>query len=337
MLPAEIRRVRPLVLLVSALALRHGTLRAATFVVNVGQSGTNFVDQSSGTNITTIHVGDTVQWTWAGSPHSTTSGTCQPGGGPYGGGCAGDGVWDSGVHSAPYSFSHTFDQAGNFPYYCAIHGSMMLGVVFVGQSAGSPPSANFRFAPTGPVMGAPVSFTDASTGSPTSWAWDFGDGHSAVVQNPSHSFEAAGTYTVTLTATNGAGNNSSSSAVTVAAGGATSCVPGAETLCLSGGRFQVTALWQKPDGSSGHGTAVPLTADSGYFWFFDPTNIEMVTKVLNACGINADYWVFAAGLTNVKVTLTVLDTSNGISEQYVNPLNTAFQPIQDTAAFATCP
>ena len=66
-------------------------------------------------------------------------------------------------------------------------------------------------------------------------------------------------------------------------------------------------------------------------------DIEMVTKVLGACGINGNYWVFSAGLTNVKVTLTVLDTSNGISEQYVNPLGSAFAPLQDTSAFATCP
>jgi len=108
-------------------------------------------------------------------------------------------------------------------------------------------------------------------------------------------------------------------------------------MCLNANRFQVTAVWQKPDGSSGSGTAVPLTADSGYFWFFDPTNIELVTKVLGACAIDNNYWVFSAGLTNVQVTLLILDTSNGVSEQYVNAQGTAYQPIQDTAAFPTCP
>ena len=87
----------------------------------------------------------------------------------------------------------------------------------------------------------------------------------------------------------------------------------------------------------GASTPIRLTPDAGYFWFFDPTNIEIVTKVLGACAVNGNYWVFAAGLTNVEVTLNVLDTSNGESEQYFNQLNTAFQPIQDTAAFATCP
>ena len=125
--------------------------------------------------------------------------------------------------------------------------------------------------------------------------------------------------------------------VVVAAGGATTCVTDTSTMCLSNGRFQVTAVWQKTDGTSGPGTAVPLTSDSGYFWFFDATNIEMVIKVLGACAIDGNYWVFAAGLTNVQVTVTVLDTSNGVTEKYVNAQGSAFQPIQDTGAFPTCP
>jgi hypothetical protein len=42
-------------------------------------------------------------------------------------------------------------------------------------------------------------------------------------------------------------------------------------------------------------------------------------------------------LTNVEVTLTVFDHTASSFKTYVNPLNTAYQPIQDTGAFATCP
>jgi len=115
-----------------------------------------------------------------------------------------------------------------------------------------------------------------------------------------------------------------------------SCVPDTETLCLNT-RFQVTARWQKPDGTSGTGTAVPLTSDTGYFWFFDPSNVEVITKVLNGCGVDNHYWVFSSGLTNVGVTLTYTDTSTGVQKSYSNPIGTAFAPIQDTSAFATCP
>ncbi|MDW5549990.1 PKD domain-containing protein, partial [Methanosarcina sp.] len=52
-----------------------------------------------------------------------------------------------------------------------------------------------------------VTFTDTSTGSPTSWKWDFGDGTYSTVQNPTHIYSTAGKYTVTLTASNTAGSN----------------------------------------------------------------------------------------------------------------------------------
>ncbi len=121
-------------------------------------------------------------------------------------------------------------------------------------------------------------------------------------------------------------------------GAPTHCTPDATTLCLNDNRFRVTASWRKNDGTIGDGTAIPLTADSGYFWFFNSANIELVVKALNACSINPPhYWVFAAGLTNVEVTMTVTDTQTGSSNVYTNPLGTAFVPIQDTSAFATCP
>jgi plastocyanin len=54
-----------------------------------------------------INAGDTVNWIWDVSDHSTTSDTA---------------VWDSGVHNFPFSFPHTFPVAGTFPYYCLVHG-----------------------------------------------------------------------------------------------------------------------------------------------------------------------------------------------------------------------
>jgi hypothetical protein len=114
------------------------------------------------------------------------------------------------------------------------------------------------------------------------------------------------------------------------------CTPDANSLCLNNGRFKVTAAYSSAQGS-GTGTAIPGTSDTGQFWFFSSQNVEMVVKVLNGCGFNQRYWVFAGGLTNVQVTMTVTDMANATVKTYTNPLNTAFQPIQDTAAFATCP
>jgi len=77
-----------------------------------------------------------------------------------------------------------------------------------------------------------------------------------------------------------------------------------------------------------------LTTDTAYLWFFDPNNVEVVLKVIDGCAVNGQTWVFAGGLTNVEVSLTVTDSLTGGQKTYRNPLNTAFAPIQDTNAFA---
>ena len=114
---------------------------------------------------------------------------------------------------------------------------------------------------------------------------------------------------------------------------ATGCLADAVTLCLDNRRYRVRATWYAADGSSGQAQAVVLTGDTGYFWFFDPTNIEAVVKVLEGCSINGKRWVFASGLTNVHVFVTVTDTVTDATRTYENPLGTAFEPIQDTTAF----
>jgi PKD repeat protein len=83
----------------------------------------------------------------------------------------------------------------------------------VAFDCGLPPSANFTSNTSG-GCGAPqtINFSDASTGAPTSWSWNFGDpasggDNTSTAQNPSHEYTAAGSYTVTLTATNDNGSD----------------------------------------------------------------------------------------------------------------------------------
>jgi len=117
---------------------------------------------------------------------------------------------------------------------------------------------------------------------------------------------------------------------------AAACTPDARTLCLSSGRFRVETEFRSREGN-GLGNAVALTPDAGYFWFFNPQNIEVVVKVLDACSFSPNFWVFGAGLTNVEVTMTVVDTRTGALRTYFNALDTTFVTVTDTAAFATCP
>jgi gliding motility-associated-like protein len=55
-----------------------------------------------------------------------------------------------------------------------------------------------------------VTFQDRSTGGPTAWLWDFGNGATSTLQNPSATFFSTGTYTVRLTVTNNNGANTNS-------------------------------------------------------------------------------------------------------------------------------
>ena len=109
-----------------------------------------------------------------------------------------------------------------------------------------------------------------------------------------------------------------------------------EPLLLQNERFAVTATWETPQGDSGFGIPLPLTPDTGTFWFFHEDNLEVIVKVLAACPVNDHFWVFAGGLTNVGVELRVEDRLSGQVWERANPVGQAFQPVQDTAAFATC-
>jgi PKD repeat protein len=82
-------------------------------------------------------------------------------------------------------------------------------VTFKTVAGGGPaaPTASFTAAPTSGTAPLAVQFTDTSSGTPTGWAWDFGDGTTSPAQNPSHTYTAAATYTVTLTASNSAGSD----------------------------------------------------------------------------------------------------------------------------------
>jgi FOG: PKD repeat len=69
------------------------------------------------------------------------------------------------------------------------------------------PVANFTSSVTSGKTPLNVAFTDTSTGSPTSWKWDFGDGSKSFLQNPTHKYSKVGTYNVSLTVKNDAGSN----------------------------------------------------------------------------------------------------------------------------------
>ena len=115
--------------------------------------------------------------------------------------------------SGTQSPAHAFAQAGVYSVTLTVIDSNLSQLTAshtVSISAGGTTTAEFSFDPVTPIVGQSVSFADLSTGSPTSWSWDFGDGAKSTQQNPSHTYSAAGSKKVALTAT----ANSTPSSVT---------------------------------------------------------------------------------------------------------------------------
>ncbi len=137
--------------------------------------------------------------------------------------------WDfgDGNTSTASNPSHTYTAAGTYTVSqtvtngCGSNQSVMTNYITVTTPPCNPPVASFSGTPTTGNAPMLVTFTDMTTNSPTSWAWDFGDGGTSTAQNPSYTYSTAGTYTVSLTATNACGTDQSvmTNYITVNAGG----------------------------------------------------------------------------------------------------------------------
>ncbi len=119
------------------------------------------------------------------------------------------------------------------------------------------------------------------------------------------------------------------------------CVAGTNTVCLRGGRFEVTATYSLQDQRTGDMGGDNATDDTGQLYFFNQSNVEVFIKVLDACNsAEPNFWVFISGLTNQGVVLKVRDSVAGKSRTYENPLGTTFVTVTGTTpeggSFPTC-
>jgi PKD repeat protein len=113
--------------------------------------------------------------------------------------------------------THVYQKAGTYAvnltvkdaYYNNSYNSTIQNIVI-----SLPPLANFTATPPSGPAPLTIRFNDTSTGSPTSWLWDFGDGNTtnAAEQNPVHTYLANGSFTVSLNATNAVGSNTTTKA-----------------------------------------------------------------------------------------------------------------------------
>ena len=122
-------------------------------------------------------------------------------------------AWDfgDGATSTLANPSHSYAAAGVYTVKLTVTGpggsNTQTRSNYLTVTTPSAPVAQFTGSPTSGVAPLAVSFANSSTGSITSYAWDFGDGATSTLANPSHSYAAAGVYTVKLTVTGPGGSN----------------------------------------------------------------------------------------------------------------------------------
>jgi subtilisin len=117
--------------------------------------------------------------------------------------------------------THTYAASGTYTVSLTVTdnegatGSTSKNVTVSDSTENQPPTADFTYT----TSDLTASFTDTSTdsdGSIVSWSWSFGDGSTSTVQNPTHTYAASGTYTVSLTVTDNEGaTGTTSQSVTV--------------------------------------------------------------------------------------------------------------------------
>ncbi len=169
---------------------------------------------------------------------------------------------------------------------------------------GAPPIAAFTASATTVCATNCINFTDNSTGAPTSWAWTFPGGTPATstAQNPTNiCYNTAGTYTVTLTATNAFGSNTTTQSITVNANPTITVSPAAPSICTGGSGVSLTAS----GGTTYTWTpATALSATTGATVTATPTATTTYTVSGTASGCTSTAAVTVTVNTSPTVTCT---------------------------------
>ncbi|MBZ0114179.1 MAG: hypothetical protein K8J08_17085 [Thermoanaerobaculia bacterium] len=334
---------------------------ADTFVVTT--QGNTFVPANL-----TIAAGDSVTFTNGGGYHNVVAPGFR-----CANGCDGQGG-DGDPSNTAWSFTVTFDDIGTVNYICELHvGLGMVGSIVVepASGGGSPGTLALSMVAStvsegGGSVVLPVTRSGGSDGQVTvdyatvpgtaqagldfmavngTLTWEDGDDDPIHLEIPildDGETEVAEVFELALSNPGGGAvlGTYDRSLITIEDDdtGPPSCVEDDFTLCLNEGRFKVQIAWRDFAGGVGPGMAVPSTPDTGFFWFFEEDNLEVIIKVLDACDSEFNsYWVFFAVASNVEYVITVTDTEAGISKSYPNNLGEFAPATGDTSAFFTCP
>jgi PKD repeat protein len=177
------------------------------------------------------------------------------------------------------------------------------------------PVASFSTSANATCTGETVAFTDASSNNPTAWAWDFGDGSNASVENPTHAYVSAGTYIISLTSSNAAGSASFTDTIVVLTTPAVSLSAATNVVCLTDG---VVSLLVNPMNTQLTGTGV----SNGVF---DPTVAGVGSFVVTASITDPNGCVGEDTLTIIVQQCAGISTNEHASFTVVpNPFSESF-------------
>jgi PKD repeat protein len=194
------------------------------------------------------------------------------------------------------------------------------------------PVASFVSAVTAGTAPLTVQFADSTSNSPTTWAWSFGDGETSTVQNPSHIYTTAGTYTVTLTATNAAGSNTVSETAYIAVTDAEPVASFTSNMTYGTAPFAVqfndtsansptSWTWVFGDGGSS-------TEQNPVYEYTDSGNYTVTLTVGNSAGSNMTY---TTGYINVDAATAPVASFTADFKKGTPPLAVQFT---DTSSYS---
>jgi PKD repeat protein len=240
--------------------------------------------------------------------------------------------WNFGDGSAASSLqnpSHTYNSACTCTATLTVTDSSApvktatSSVTITVSAVGKPLAATASATPTSGQVPLNVAFTGTATGGapPYAYSWNFGDGSAtSTVQNPSHTYNSAGTYTATLTVTDSAAPvNTATSSVTITASPISGTAPGAPTgLTATAGNAQVSLSWAAPASNGG----VSITS----------------YRVYRGTASGGETLLTAGGCSGLGAVLSCTDTglTNGQTYYYkVSAVNSIGEGAQSNEASAT--
>ncbi|HXA02353.1 MAG TPA: PKD domain-containing protein, partial [Cytophagaceae bacterium] len=195
--------------------------------------------------------------------------------------------------------THTFSAVGSYTVRLISNPNSACADTFSNIVTVSSVTAAY-IAPAPSCVGKVVSFTDASTATGTTvtgWLWNFGDGTTSTLKNPTHTYAVSGTMSIKLVATNGFGcQDSVTHTVVIQALPVVAAGPN-QTVCANN---QAVTLAGSVVGAAGGSWSSP-TLPVGNAGTFAPNNTTL----------NATYTPSATEIAAGTVTLTLASTGNG--------------------------